>query len=114
MSINRAGTPRSPITSPPHTATTASESSYPTRATPRSRTEPKLSAMAAVKYAPPAMPPRKKYQTIIISQCGVLNIVAPASLSAVAEREQHADADHERGADRQERVHHHVALRQLR
>jgi hypothetical protein len=38
------------------------------RATRLSPGSPKMSAMAAVKYAPPAMPPRKKYQTIIISQ----------------------------------------------
>src|SRR5205823_1229275 len=68
--------------------------------------------MAAVKQAPPAIPPRKKYQTIIISQPGVLSIVAP--LPPVAECEQGAQADDQRRADGQERVDDHVALRELR
>ena len=40
------------------------------RNTPRSRSLPKLSAMAAVKYAPPAIPPMKKYQTMRRCQSG--------------------------------------------
>src|SRR5512132_224280 len=99
MFMKRVGTPRSAMRSRPHTATSGSESRYPTRATIRSRTPPKLSAMAAVKYAPPAMPPRKKYQTIIISQCGVLSIVVGVPLPALPEREQHAQPDGQRGAD---------------
>src|SRR3990172_8054500 len=68
--------------------------------------------MAAVKYAPPAIPPRKKYQTIIISQLGILSIAA--SLPAVAEREQRAEPDEDRRADGQERVRDDVPLRELR
>src|SRR5438094_1049503 len=82
------------------------------RATFLSPASPKRSAMAAVKYAPPAMPPRKKYQTINISQPGVLSIAI--SLAARPECEHRAEADDERGADRQERVDHHVTRRQLR
>src|SRR3989338_10568315 len=67
--------------------------------------------MAAVKYAPPAIPPRKKYQTIIISHPGVLSIGAP--LPAVTKPHQRAQPDDERRADREERVHDDVALRKL-
>src|SRR5215471_12827106 len=58
------------------------------------------------------MPPRKKYQTINISQPGVLVMAVP--LSATAEREDRAEADGDRGADRQQRIDDDVALRQLR
>src|SRR5574341_1430855 len=68
--------------------------------------------MAAVKYAPPAIPPRKKYQTIIISQWGILSIAA--SLPATAEREQRPEPDEDRRADGQERVGDHVPLREFR
>src|SRR5919109_883711 len=77
MFMKRLGTPRSAISSTPQMATSGSESRYPTRATAWSRRDPKLSAMAPVKYAPPAIPPRKKYQTIDISQPGILSIYAP-------------------------------------
>src|SRR6266404_1439586 len=66
--------------------------------------------MAAVKYAPPAMPPRKKYQTIIISQWGGLSI--GPSLAPFPEREHDAEAYHQRRADRQQRVDDDVALGQ--
>src|SRR5262245_6252314 len=58
------------------------------------------------------MPPRKKYQTIIISQWGVLSIAA--SLPAIAEGQQGAEPDHEGRADGEERIDDDVALRQLR
>src|SRR3990172_8524359 len=67
--------------------------------------------MAAVKYAPPAIPPRKKYQTIIISHPGVLSI--GVALPTVTKRHQRAQPDDERRADREERVHDDVALRKL-
>src|SRR4030095_13819264 len=86
-------------------------SRWRTRATLRSRALPKLSAMAAVKYAPPAIPPRKKYQTIIISQCGVLSLRAP--LVAVAECQEHAEAYGQGRTDGEQRVDDDVALRQL-
>src|SRR5262249_36499658 len=81
------------------------------RATSRSRRVPKTSAITAVKYAPPAIPPRKKYQTISISQPGVLVMAVP--LAPAAEREDRTQADGDRGADRQQRIDDHVALRQL-
>src|SRR5512132_2780623 len=57
------------------------------------------------------MPPRKKYQTIIISQPGVLSIAA--SVPPVAKRQERSQSDHERRADREQRVDDHVPLRQL-
>src|SRR5205814_581785 len=57
--------------------------------------------MAAVKYAPPAMPPRKKYQTISIPQSGVLSIAA--SIPARPEREQRTKTHDHGRADRQQR-----------
>src|SRR4026208_317052 len=85
------------------------------RNTPRSRSLPKLSAMAAVKYAPPAMPPMKKYQTMRRCQSGVLTISIAALLSAaVAEGDDRPPPDEQRGAHRQERVHEDVALGQER
>src|SRR5438067_9805123 len=78
-----------------------------------SRTLPKLSAMAAVKYAPPAMPPRKKYQTITQCHSGDLSI-AVSLAAALAESHDRAHADHQRRADRQERVREDVPLRQER
>src|SRR5262245_39224961 len=79
-----------------------------------SRALPKLSAMAAVKYAPPATPPRKKYQTISIVHCGFLSIAASASASPVAEAHHDPQADGDRGPDGEERIHHDVPLRELR
>src|SRR5262245_8476519 len=58
------------------------------------------------------MPPRKKYQTIIISQWGALSIAA--SLPAIAEGQQGAQPDHEGRADGEERIDYNVALRELR
>src|SRR5882724_8387071 len=85
------------------------------RNTPRSRSLPKLSAMAAVKYAPPAMPPMKKYQTMRRCQSGVLTISIAALLSAaVAEGHEGAHPDEQRRAHRQERVHQDVPLGQER
>src|SRR5262245_26328798 len=57
------------------------------------------------------MPPRKKYQTIIISQLGALSIAA--SLPAATEGQQGAEPDHEGRADREERIDDDVALRKL-
>src|SRR4029453_13561829 len=57
------------------------------------------------------MPPRKKYQTIIISQLGVLSIAA--SLPAIAEGQQGTQPDHEGRADGEERIDDDVALRKL-
>src|SRR2546427_8684592 len=85
-----------------------------------SRGPPKLSAMAAVKYAPPAMPPRKKYQTMSQCQSGDLSIAVVLRLAAwrlaapLAERHEGAHAHQERRAHREERIHLHVALRQER
>src|ERR1051326_8823132 len=112
MFMKRAGTPRSAMRSAPQTATSGRAMKYPIRATFLSPGSPKRSAMAAVKYAPPAMPPRKKYQTISISQPGALSIAT--SLAARAEREHRTEADDERRPDRQERVDDDVALRKLR
>src|SRR5262245_51348592 len=78
------------------------------RATRPSLSLPKLSAMAAVKYAPPAIPPRKKYQTIISSQPGGLGIAI--SLPTTAEREDGAQPHHEGRAHGEERVDDDVAL----
>src|SRR2546427_6952224 len=101
-----------------------------------SRGPPKLSAMAAVKYAPPAMPPRKKYQTMSQCQSGDLSIAVVLRLAAwrlaawrlaawrlaawrlagwrlaapLAERHEGAHAHQERRAHREERIHLHVAL----
>src|SRR5919197_803446 len=113
MLRNRNGTPRSAMRSNPQAATSGSDKRYPTVAVRRSRTLPKLSAMAAVKYAPPAMPPRKKYSTIIISQSGVLSMVTPVP-PALAEGEERAEAHQDSGADGEQRVDDDVALRQLR
>src|SRR5262249_27206541 len=113
MLRKRVGTPRSRISRMPHTATSSSASTYPMRTTPRSRELPKLSAIAAVKYAPPAMPPRKKYQTISRCQPGVLSTVSLLS-AALAEGHHRADADHEGGADRQQGIDQDVALGQER
>src|SRR3982074_3756092 len=90
-----------------------------------SRGPPKLSAMAAVKYAPPAMPPRKKYQTMSQCQSGDLSIAVVLRIAAwgiaawgmaapLAERHEGAHAHQERRAHREERIHFHVALRQER
>src|SRR3989338_3661602 len=68
--------------------------------------------MAAVKYAPPAMPPGQKEQTNIISHSGLLS--TPASVPALAERQQRTEPDDQRRADRQQRVGDDVPLRQLR
>src|SRR5438045_2822834 len=102
MFMKRAGTPRSAMSRAPQTATSGRAMKYPMRATFLSPGSPNRSAMAAVKYAPPAIPPRKKYQTISISQPGVLSIAT--SLAARAERQHRAEADDERRSDRQERV----------
>src|SRR6266851_726956 len=67
--------------------------------------------MAAVKYAPPAIPPRKKYQTISRCQSGLLSIAGPLPAS-LAERHDRGHAYQERGAHRQHRVHQDIALRQ--
>src|SRR5438045_3418220 len=83
------------------------------RATFLSAGSPKMSAMAAVKYAPPAMPPRKKYQTIIISQCGALSMAVSVP-TARAEGEQRPEPYEHGGADREQRVGDDVARRQLR
>src|SRR5512132_2846948 len=85
-----------------------------------SRGPPKLSAMAAVKYAPPAMPPRKKYQTMSRCQSGDLSIAAVlggtagGGATALAEGHEGAHAYQECRAHRKERVHLHVALGQER
>src|SRR6266850_1300248 len=86
-----------------------------------SRGLPKLSAMAAVKYAPPAIPPRKKYQTMSRCQSGdlsmaaILGVTGAPGIAAIgpaplAEGEQRSDAHEERRPDGQQRVHDHVAL----
>src|SRR5438093_15196 len=78
--------------------------------------------MAAVKYAPPAIPPRKKYQTMRRCQSGDLSMAAILDLTvraraglgraaALPEGEQRADSDEQGRADGQERIHDHVALR---
>src|SRR5262245_15312648 len=69
--------------------------------------------MAAVKYAPPAIPPRKKYHTISRCQSGDLSI-AVSLAAAVPERHDGADPDDERRPDREQRIRQHVALRQQR
>src|SRR6266699_3006685 len=80
-----------------------------------SRGPPKLSAMAAVKYAPPAMPPRKKYQTMSRCQSGDLSIAAVlGGATALAEGHERAHPHQERRAHREERIHLHVALGQER
>src|SRR5437879_7744245 len=60
------------------------------------------------------MPPKKKYRTIIMPQSGVLSMTASVSSSAVTEREERAQPDEDGRADREERVDHDVALRDLR
>src|SRR6266478_4316480 len=85
-----------------------------------SRGLPKLSAMAAVKYAPPAMPPRKKYQTMRRCQSGALSMAAVLGVTALGratigttslpEGEQRPHPDQQGRADGQERVHDHIAL----
>src|SRR6266566_4987912 len=60
------------------------------------------------------MPPKKKYRTIIRPQSGVLSMTASVSSSAVTEREERAQPDEDGRADREERVDHDVALRDLR
>src|SRR5712691_4910226 len=82
------------------------------RTTSRSRCPPKLSAMAAVKYAPPAMPPRKKYQTISMCQSGGLSMAVPLS-APLAERHDGRHADQEGRPDGEHGVGQHVALGQL-
>src|SRR5512136_3079871 len=74
---------------------------------------PKLSAMAAVKYAPPAMPPRKKYQTIRRCQLGVLSTAVPLS-PALAERQHGPHADEQRRTHGEQGIDQHVALGQER
>src|SRR5439155_25237808 len=70
--------------------------------------------MAAVKYAPPAMPPKKKYSTIIMPQSGALSMTTPVRPPAVTKREQSAQPDANGRANREQRVDHDVALRDLR
>src|SRR2546425_10771108 len=60
------------------------------------------------------MPPKKKYRTIIVPWRGVLGRAAAASSAAVTAREEHAHPDEDGRADREERVDHDVALRDLR
>src|SRR5574341_303480 len=79
----------------------------------RSVRPPKLSAMAAVKYAPPAMPPRKKYQMISRCQPGLLSMLVPLA-APLPEGHDSADAHRQRGADGEEGVHDDVALGQQR
>src|SRR5438876_996323 len=67
--------------------------------------------------APPARPPRKKYTSIRKGQCAHWSRPPMLGLSARAalpERDQRADADQQRGANRQQRVHEDVLLRELR
>src|SRR3989442_2444082 len=70
--------------------------------------------MAAVKYAPPAMPPKKKYSTIIMPPSGVLSRPTPVYVSGIEEREELAQPDEDGRADRKQRVDDDVALRDLR
>src|SRR5207245_9562351 len=60
------------------------------------------------------MPPKKKYRTIIMPQSGVLSMTASVSSSAVTERAERTQPDEDGRADREERVDHDVALRDLR
>src|SRR2546429_8902469 len=60
------------------------------------------------------MPRKKKYRTIIMPQSAVLSRTASVSSSAVTEREERAHPDEDGRADREERVDHDVALRDLR
>src|SRR5262245_5321318 len=69
--------------------------------------------MAAVKYAPPAIPPKKKYRTISISQPGALGIGPSLAPAAIAKRQDRAHAHDQRRADREQRVDDDVALGQL-
>src|ERR1700730_745648 len=115
MFRKRLGVPRSRMRRRPQTETRSSASTSPTRNTLLSLRLPKLSAMAAVKYAPPAIPPRKKYQTMSRCQSGDLSMAAVLGVAAIgsaplAEREERPDADEERRPDGQQRVHDHVAL----
>src|SRR5712691_2786214 len=75
---------------------------------------PKLSAIAAVKYAPPAIPPRKKYQTIRRCQSGLLSIAVPLVAAAIPEGDDRPHADEDRRAHREQGGDHHVALGQER
>src|SRR6266852_169680 len=70
--------------------------------------------MAAVKYAPPAMPPKKKYSTIIMPHSGVLSMAAPVSATTIAEGQERAQPDEDGRADREQRVDDDVALWELR
>src|SRR5262245_45569975 len=69
--------------------------------------------MAAVKYAPPAMPPRKKYHTIKRCHSGDLSTVA-SLVAPLAEGHDRADTDDEGRPHRHQRVGKDVALGQER
>src|SRR5262249_41753344 len=114
MLRKRDGTPRSAISSRPQSATRGSDNRYPTSATRDDRGPPMLSAIAAVKWAPPAMPPKKKYRTIIIPHSGVLSMPTSVPPPAIAEREERTEPDEDGRADREQRVDYDVALRDLR
>src|SRR5262245_47124104 len=65
--------------------------------------------MAAVKYAPPAIPPMKKYQTIRGCHSGALSTAVPLAAPR-PEAHHRAGADDQRGADGEQRVSEHVPL----
>src|SRR5262245_1737407 len=76
------------------------------RAAPSSRASPKSRRRAPMAYAPPAMPPRKKYQMMYHSHCGGATKCWGTSLllsPAIAERDHSAD-DPEHGRHQRAQV----------
>src|SRR5882724_2708056 len=70
MCQKRDGLPRSKVSSAPEVTAPQNANEYAVRMTGRSSGRPNHSRVAARKYAPPAMPPTKKYGMMNHVQCG--------------------------------------------
>src|SRR5262245_35789628 len=117
MCQKRIGRPRSSVRRIGQITSAGKLTRKARRASGASRRSPISRRMAPIAYAPPARPPRKKYQTMYHSHCGgaakcwTMALLAPAP---VAEREHRADHAEDGGDEHGEISPGIVAARQHR
>src|SRR5262245_54896317 len=70
MCQKRLGRPRSRVRSNGQITIAGNATRKARRATPSSRVSPARRSSVPIRYAPPASPPKKKYQTMYHSHCG--------------------------------------------